>query len=178
MKQERIIYSVWGSGAIVLLGMILLLFPLLNILDLTFVYRLFLGVFSIISLIQFVIQYKDKEWSSFLIFLVSILLLCSSFLWNLAETPKIFSLTLLIWILFVSLARAKRADFFHDRKSKVWCLEMGLLVLFFLAGVLTCANFAFRDETSILLMGYFTFFCGVLDFQENMLIYLTRGKIK
>ena len=62
MKQERIIYSVWGSGAIVLLGMILLLFPLLNILDLTFVYRLFLGVFSIISLIQFVIQYKDKEW--------------------------------------------------------------------------------------------------------------------
>ena len=178
MKKESFLWNIYLSGDIILLGSCFLLFPLFHITDITLVFRIFLSVFTLISLIGFGAQYKNKEYSSFLIFLVSIVLLILSFLVSLTEQPKILALSLLIWILFVSLAKVKRADFFHDRKSKIWCLEISLLFLFFLNGIFTCINFAFSETTTVLNFGYFTFLYGVLEIQEYLLIYFTRGKLK
>lgn len=178
MKKESFLWNVYGSGVILLFGCCFLLFPLFRITDITLVFRLFLAIFTIISLINFAAQYKNKEYSSFFVFLISIVLLIGSFLFPLTEQPKSLALSLLIWILFVSLAKIKRADFFHDRKSKIWCLEISLFFLFFLNGVCTCINFAFSEVTSVLSFGYFTFLYGVLEIQESLLLYFTKGKLK
>ena len=178
MKKESFLWNIYGSGVILLFGCCFLLFPLFHITNIALVFRLFLAMFTIISLTGFVAQYKNKEYSSFLIFLISIILLILSFLVSLTEQPKILALSLLVWILFVSLAKVKRADFFHDRKSKIWCLEISLLFLFFLNGIFTCINFAFSETTTVLNFGYFTFLYGVLEIQEYLLIYFTKGKLK
>ena len=178
MKKENSIWDLYISGIIICLGGLFLLFPLLNITDLNLVYRIFLGTLSILSIIRFFKHWQSKEYSSYFLFFISMLLFICSFLWNLTATPKIFALSLLSWVLFASFAILKRADFFHDRKSKIWCLEVALLICFFLGGILTCANFAFNTETSILLLGYFCFMYGVLELQQNLMIYLTKGKIK
>ena len=178
MKRESFLWNIYVSGVLLLLGLCFLLFPLFQITDITLVFRLFLAVFAIVSVIMFVSQYKNKEYSSFSIFCISILLLIGSFLFPLTVEPKNLALSLLVWILFVSLAKIKRADFFHDRKSKIWCLEISLFFLFFLNGVCTCVNFAFSEVTSVLCFGYFTFLYGVLEIQESLLLYFTKGKLK
>ena len=65
MKKESVLGSVFGSVLLLLLGSIFLLFPILSITDVLFVYRLFLGGFTIVSLLQFIIQFKSKEYSAF-----------------------------------------------------------------------------------------------------------------
>ena len=177
MKKESVLGSVFGSVLLLLLGSIFLLFPILSITDVLFVYRLFLGGFMIVSLLQFIIQFKSKEYSAFFLFVISIVLLAVSFLAEFS-TPKVLALTLLIWLLFVSLGKVKKADFYHDRKSKIWCILMSLWFLFFICGIFTCLNFGFSNEVSVLGFGYLTFFYGALDLQEYILVYLTRGKIK
>lgn len=178
MEKEKFLWCVWGSIGIIIIGILFLIFPLLTITNLDLVFKLFLGIFTLVSLLEFLFQYQNKEYSSFLIFLASIIILISSFVFNITETPKTLALTLMAWLLFASFAKTKKADFFHDRKSKIWCLEISFLILLFIAGLLTSINFAFNSETSILILGYFTFFYGVIELQENLLIYLTKGKIK
>ena len=80
MKKESVLGSVFGSVLLLLLGSIFLLFPILSITDVLFVYRLFLGGFTIVSLLQFIIQFKSKEYSAFFLFVISIVLLAVSFL--------------------------------------------------------------------------------------------------
>ena len=157
MKKKSFLWNVYGSVVILLFGCFFLLLPLFHISDITLVFGLFLAMFTIISLVMFVGQYKNKEYSSFFVFLISIILLIGSFLFPLTSQPKTLALSLLVWILFVSLAKIKRADFFHDRKSKIWCLEISLFFLFFLNGICTCLNFAFTEITSVLSFGYFIF---------------------
>lgn len=178
MKKESFLWNIYGSGVILFLGLCFLLFPLLHITDVTLVFRIFLAIFTLISVVEFKAQYKNKEYSSFLVFLISILLLIGSFLFPLTEQPRSLALSLLVWILFVSVAKIKRADFFHDRKSKVWCLEISLFFLLFFNGICTCINFAFSEVTTVLSFGYFTFLCGVLEIQESLLLYFTKGKLK
>ncbi len=178
MEKEKFLWCVWGSIGIIIIGILFLVFPLLTITNLDLVFKLFLGGFTIVSLLEFLFQYKNKEYSSFIIFAASIIILCVSFVFKLTDSPRVLALSLLAWLLFAAFAKIKKADFFHDRKSKVWCLEISMLVLLFIAGLLTSANFAFNSTTSVLILGYFTFLYGVLDLQENLLIYLTKGKIK
>lgn len=88
------------------------------------------------------------------------------------------ALSLLVWILVITLVKLKKADYYHDHKSRVWCIEVGFLVMFLLSGVLTCLNFYNQVETQILVLGYFVLICGILEVQESLLLYLTKGKLK
>lgn len=177
MKKEVSLHNLWGSILILLAGIVFLLFPIFKITDVLLVYRLYLGIFVVVSLFQFITTLKTKEYSSFFSFAISIVLLSVSFFVK-EMTPKIYALNLLTWLLFVTLGKVKKADFYHDRKSKIWCILSLLWFMFFICGVLTSLNFGFHNTVSILSFGYLTFFYGALEIQEYMITYLTKGKLK
>lgn len=178
LKKESLLGSVGISILIVLLGTFIICCPLLKINDLNLVYRIFFLVYALIQLGQFLLLYKKKDYTNIFAFLISIFFLIISFPFNLVADPKIIALSLLVWILVIALVKLKKADYYHDHKSRVWCIEVGYLVMFLLSGVLTCLNFYNSTEIQILVLGYFVLICGILEVQESLLLYLTKGKLK
>lgn len=178
LKEENALASFLCSFIIFALGVFILCCPVLHILDFTFVYPLFFGVYALTDLVLFALSYHRKEYSYFVSFLVSFVLFVLLFVFDLTSSPRSIALSLLIFVLFNSLAKLKRADYYHDKKSKMWTVEVVLLGLFFLTSIFTSMNFAFGVETQILVLGFFTIICGIFKVVEWLIVYLTKGKLK
>lgn len=175
-KKERM--SLDLSFISLLLGVFILVCPILRIMDLTFILRLFYGSYAIVSLIQFVINKDKKEYSNLFEFMVSMLLLIVSFIWNLVGTSKVFALSLLAWIICNVFIKLKKADYYNDRHSRIWIMEISFLGLFLLSGVLTCLNLVFEGTAAMLSFGYFTLISGIFKVLDHLIIYLTNGRLK
>jgi len=178
LKKENWLCNIGVSVLFLLFGSFILCCPILNIDNITTIYRLFLGTLAFLQVLKFAILYKQKDYTNFFAFLISIILCIGSFIWDFTGTPRILALTLLIWILVIALVKLKKADYYNDRKSKVWCMEVALLLMFLLTGVLTCLNFAYESKTQIIVLGYFIFISGIFEVVESLLLYLTKGKLK
>lgn len=178
MKNKDFRNSIGCSLVILLLGVLIICSPILEVTNIEFLYRIFLGVYGIIQLGQFLILYKKKDYTNFFAFAISFGLLIASFMWDLTESPKTLAFSLLVWIAVIALVKLKKADYYHDRKSKVWCMEVFYLCTFLVSGILTCINFAYQTDTQILLLGFFIFISGILETGEAFILYLTKGKLK
>ena len=178
LKEENALASFLCSFIIFALGVFILCCPVLHILDFTFVYPLFFGVYALTDLVLFALSYHRKEYSNFIAFLVSFILFVMGFLMNLVSSPQSVAISLLVFVLVNTLAKLKRADYYHDRKSKLWTVEITFLVMFFITGVLTSMNFAWGEEVQILVLGFFALICGIFKVVESLVLYLTKGKLK
>ena len=176
MQKNKFVYSIGLSVLAFTLGCLFLLLPMFSVSDSTLIYRLFLGIYGLIELGQFVVLYEKKDYTNFFVFAISAILFIASFVYDLA-VPRVTSLTLLLFVGVFALAKLKKADYYHDRKSRVWSIELTLLLLFLFSGVLTC--FQFLHSTDIaLILGYFTIISGAIETSESFVLYLTKGKIK
>lgn len=178
MEKNKRILNFVSASIILLLGAFILCAPVLKITDVKWLYRSFFITYSIISLVQFGLNFKRKDYTEFFSFIASISLLIASFIWNLVESPKALALSLMIWIMILALVKLKKADYYNDRHSRVWCIEIALMVLFLVAGVLTAINFANGTTTQILVLGYFVFICGITEVIDSLVLLLTNGKIR
>ena len=178
MKDENVLISIGCASVIFLLGIFILCCPILNIKDFSFVYPLFFGVYALTELVLFALSYHRKEYSNFISFLISFILFAMGFLMNLTDSPRSIAISLLVFVFVNALAKLKRADYYHDRKSKLWTVEITMLLMFFVIGILASMNFAWSVEASILVLGFFTFICGIFKIVELLVLYLTKGKIK
>lgn len=166
------------SGLLILNGIFLLVCPLLKW---TFFLELFVGTmvfYAIINAIEFFLTMKSKDYTSAFTCLASLVIGIVGYVFKVTETPKYLALALLIWLLFLSLIKLKKADMYHDKKSKMWQFETALLFLFVITGILTSINFLFGLEANIIVFGYFILITGIFEFLDPFLAYLTKGKIK
>lgn len=178
IKDKNVLASICCASIIFILGMFIICCPLLHIVDFSFVYPLFFGVYALTELILFALSYHRKEYSNFIAFIVSFILFVMGFLMNLVSSPQSVAISLLVFVLVNTLAKLKRADYYHDRKSKLWTVEITFLVMFFITGVLTSMNFAWGEEVQILVLGFFALICGIFKVVESLVLYLTKGKLK
>ena len=85
---------------------------------------------------------------------------------------------ILIFALCKSFIKLKKADFYHDRKSKYWLIEVASLLFFLGISILESINLSFEENILFIVFGFYSFFLGVLDFYEILFYNLTRGKLK
>ncbi len=167
-----------GAGLLILNGILLLICPLLKW---TFFNELFFATmifYAVVNAIIFLLTMNGKNYLGAFTSLASLMVGIGGYLFKVADTPKYLAICLMIWVLFLSLIRLKKADLYHDKKSKMWQLEIVLLFLFIITGILTSINFLYESETSILVFGYFILITGIFEFLDSFIIYLTKGKIK
>ncbi len=170
--------NMFCSGLLILNGIFLLICPLLKW---TFFLELFVGTmifYAIVNAVLFLLTMKSKDYTSAFTCLASLVIGIVGFVFKVTETPKYLALSILVWLLFLSLIKLKRADMYHDKKSKLWQFETVLLFLFVITGILTSINFLFGVEANIIVFGYFILITGIFEFLDPFLAYLTKGKIK
>ena len=159
-------------------GVVLLLCPICKITNLNHLFIMTMSVYTIVNLGKFILTRETKDFEGILLSLASLIIGSVAFFYNTNQNPTHLAILLFVWIILVSLVKLKKADYYNDRKSKLWILEICFLIIFILIGILTAMNLNYTDEIKILLLGFFFFTHGILELIDPIIIYLTKERIK
>ena len=76
----------------------------------------------------------------------------------------------------MSLTKLKESDYYHDRKNKLWELNVVNLVLFIIAGIITTLNLYYTSDIQILVLGFFFLINGILDLMDPLVAFIINKK--
>ena len=82
MQKNKFVYSIGLSVLAFTLGCLFLLLPMFSVSDSTLIYRLFLGIYGLIELGQFIVLYEKKDYTNFFVFAISAILFIVSFIYE------------------------------------------------------------------------------------------------
>lgn len=150
----------------ILMGIILLVLPIFEITSIKWISLTTFSIYAVISLIQFILTKDTKDYEGLYSTIASLIIVIAHFIWNPAESPKILALFLMTWIILMSLTKLKKADYYHDKKDRMWKYSTLNLGLFILTGILSSISLAYGPEAEIIVLGFFMIINGILELFE------------
>ena len=178
MKKKEIVDLVVAS-MLVILGSIVLTFPLLNVTNIKYIFIGVLTFYGVMNLAQFLATSDSKDYEGLFTMLASMICLIVLGFLNIDGNPKNLALVMLMWIILMSLIKLKKCDYYHDRHKRIYILKLITLIIFVLIGLLTVINLYYDARVQILVLGYFYFIHGLLELVDpitNFLIQIERNK--
>ena len=115
-----------------------------------------LGVYAILNLIKFLLTSKSKDYEGLFTSLASIIVFIIALKLNISQVPWYLALSLLIWIILLSLIKLKKSDYYNDRKNRMWIIKVISLVLFILVGLLTTMNLYYENYYNCVFWNFFS----------------------
>ena len=171
-KKQKYMIEIIIAIFMIISGAITLMLPMIGITNVKEVVCFVFGFIALINFGSFIKSPKDKDMESITTFLI-ILITCALYL-ALENKPINLALVLLLFVGLISLIRLKKADFYNDRKNKVWKVQIITLGVFILTGILTAINLYYQSEVQILMFGYFFLINGILELIDPLILYLKR----
>lgn len=173
-KKQRVELVI--AAFLIVCGSLVLIFPLFQFVKVKLIFMAVLVVYGILSLIKFFLTRDSRDYEGLLTSLASFVALIIVACLDVDNVPWYLALSLFVWIIFMSLIKLKKADYYNDRKNKEWILEIVTLILFILSGLLTTINLYYENGVQVLVLGYFYFIHGILELVDPLTIYLTGKK--
>ena len=173
MKKKEVVDLV-VAGMLIVLGSLLLVFPLLNITNVKYIFMGVLTFYGVMNLAQFLSTSNEKDYEGLCTMIASIICLVILGFLNIDNNPKNLALVMLMWIIIMSLIKLKKCDYYHDRQKRIYILKLITLVLFILSGLLTVINLYYDAKVQVLVLGYFYFIHGILELVDPVTNYLVR----
>lgn len=161
---------------LVLCGGIVTVLPIFNVTNVKIVFIIIIALYGISHLIKNFFIINSKDYSGFSTTLASIVALILMLFLDINDSPWNLALILFIWIILMSLTKLKESDYYHDKKNKLWELNMVNLILFILTGVLTAINLYYTGDIQILVIGFFFLINGILELMDPLVAYLIEKK--
>lgn len=165
MKKKQKVDTIIALISI-LMGTILLILPLIGITKLKWISLIVFSVYTIISIIQFILTKDSKDYEGLHSAGASLVIVIAHFFFDPSESPRILAMLMMAWIILMSLTKLKKADYYHDRKDRMWKYSAANLGLFIITGILASINLAYGTETQIIVLGFFMFINGILELFE------------
>ncbi len=175
MKRKQLVDLIIAIF-LILTGCSLLVFPLVNFLN---VKNIFLGVliiYAILNFIKFLLTFKSKDYEGLLTFLASVVTMIVALKVDISLKPWNLAITLFVWIIMMSLIKLKKSDYYNDRNSKMWIIKIANLILFIVAGILATINLYYTVDIQILVLGFFFFINGILELVDPLANYILDEK--
>ena len=176
MKTKQKV-DIGASIIFILIGSFLLLCPIMHFTEIDILFVATMLFYTIVSLGKFLLTKESHDYEGILTSLSSLLIGSLALFFNSNDTLNL-ALLFFGWVMLESFIKLKKADYYNDRKSKLWILEISFLAIFILLGILTSINLNYENDTKVLLLGYFFFTHGILELIDPIIIYLTKEKIK
>ena len=76
----------------------------------------------------------------------------------------------------MSLIKLKESDYYHDRKNKIWLLNIVNLVIFIISGIIASLNLYYTQDIQILVLGFFFLINGILELMDPLAGYIMENK--
>ena len=178
MKNEKNFIAFITSIGLVFYGAFLLCESLFHLSDFRLYVTIFFGWYGALHLLRYLFSENKKEYNPLLEGILGVLFSCVGIFYNYVEDPQNFSFAILLYALLLCFIKLKKADYFHDRKSKFWLIEVASLIFFLLLSILISMNLKFSENVLFIILGFYSFFIGVFEFFEILFFQLTKGKLK
>jgi len=174
--DRRTLVEFITAWILVLCGGVITLLPIFNITNVRIVFILIISLYGIIHLIKNFFILNSKDYSGFSIAFSSVVALILMLFLDVNDSPWNLALILFIWVILVSLTKLKESDYYHDRKNKLWELNIVNLILFILTGVLTSVNLYYTGDIQILVLGFFFLINGILELMDPLVATIIKKK--
>ncbi len=161
---------------LILFGGIISVLPIFSIDNVKIIFSISMILYGVIHLIKNLILLKNKEYSGFFTFLSSIIVLILLYFLDVENSPWNLALILFIWVCLNAFIKLKETDYYHDRKNKVWLLNIINLILFIVIGILTAFSLNYTGDIQILVIGYFLIINGILELMDPITNYILENK--
>lgn len=145
---------------LILIGIIMILLPTYINVKITIIIPIVFSLYTILNLIQFILTIKSKDKEGLLTSLTSAITMILSIFININEPKKLF-MVLTFWIILMSLIKLKKADYYNDKRDRMWKLKILTLILFIITSLLTTINL--MHDNTIIIIGYFMLIHGILE---------------
>lgn len=175
MDRRTLVEFVTAWILIVCAGIITIL-PIFNISNVRIIFVLIMSLYGVIHLIKNFFILNTKDYSGFSTSISCVVSLILMLFLDINDSPWNLALILFIWIILMSLTKLKESDYYHDRKNKLWELNIVNLILFILTGVLTAVNLYYTGDIQILILGFFFLINGILELMDPLVAYLIEKK--
>lgn len=169
MKKKQIVDLIIAIF-LILCGSIILLFPLLHFIKVKIIFLGVLLIYIILNLVKFVLTFSYKDYEGLFTSIASIITFVIALNLDIAKIPWYLALSLLIWIVMLSLIKLKKSDYYNDRNNKMWIVKIISLVLFILVGLLTTMNLYYENDIQILILGFFFLIHGILEIFDPLIM--------
>lgn len=148
---------------LILIGIILLILPTFNITNIKYLSIGIFALYTFLNLIQFILTRKSKDYEGLHSAIGSLIIFIASIATSPENSPKTLAMLLMTWIIFMSLAKLKKMDYYHDKNDRMWKIRFINLGLFIIAGILTSINLAYVSTVQVLVIGFFMLIHGILE---------------
>ena len=175
MDRRTLVEFITG-WILVLAGGIMTILPIFSITNVRIVFIAIIAVYGIIHLIKNFFILEAKDFSGFRTAASCIVALILMMFMDINDSPWNLALILFIWVILMSLTKLKESDYYHDRKNKLWELNVINLILFILTGVLTSINLYYTGDVQILVLGFFFLINGILELMDPLAAYIMEKK--
>ena len=174
--DRRTLVEFITAWVLILIAAIITILPILNVNNIKMVFIIIISLYGIIHLIKNLFLLNAKDYSGFSTALSSIIVLIIMMFLDINDSPWNLALILFIWIILMSLTKLKESDYYHDRKNKLWELNIVNLILFIVSGILAALNLYYTGDIQILVLGLFFLINGILELMDPLVAYIINKK--
>lgn len=174
--DRRTLVEFITAWILIILGVVIAVLPIFNIMNVKLVFIIIIAVYGIVHLIKNFLMIAGKDYSGFGISLSCVFALILMLFLDINDSPWNLALILFIWLILMSLTKLKETDYYHDRKNKVWQLNIVNLILFILTGIITSINLYYTGDIQILVLGFFLLINGILELMDPIVAYLLEKR--
>lgn len=157
---------------LVLFGGIVTILPIFNISNVKIILIIILSIYALSHLIKNLFILSSKDYSGFFTCAASIISLIMVLIMDVNNSPWNLALILFIWIIIMSIIKLKESDYYHDRKNRLWLLNIVNLILFILTGILCAVNLYYTGDIQIIIIGFFFLINGILELMDPLVAYI------
>lgn len=165
-KSQLIIDTV-----LILEGLIIFLFPKLSILNASMVFYTMMSIYAGLELIEFLYSKKTKE--SLYLFFSGATCAFSGFFLKSYDSSIVLSLTLITFILMVSIIKISSLQEIYKTKTNLFTIKLGALSAFILIGILVSINIFYKINEIYYMLALLYISYGGLEFGMDFLDYLS-----
>ena len=159
-KKQKVDLAV--ALLLTIFAIVVLLLPLVGVNNVKIVTILTFSFYGIVNFIRFLVLKNTKDYEGLHYTLTSMGMLLV-FLSIKNPSPRNLALVLFGWIALNCLAKLKKADYYNDRRDRMYKFGLLDLSIFLIAGIIACVNLAYPADVQTLIIGFFLLVNGILE---------------
>jgi uncharacterized membrane protein HdeD (DUF308 family) len=170
MKTKQFI-DIIIEGVLLLFGLIVMVLGIVGYTNIKVVFVSALFTYAIFNFIQYYLTRKSKDMEGLYTALASILIGIADLYFPFTNNV-VLPVSIMIWAMLMSIIKVIKADYYNDRRDKVWKFKMVTLAVFMVISVLTSVALNYNSNVQVLIIGYYFVINGILELSEPIVKYL------
>jgi uncharacterized membrane protein HdeD (DUF308 family) len=170
MKTKQFV-DIIIEGVLLLFGLLIMILGIVGYSKIKVVFVSALFTYAIFNIIQFYLTRKSKDMEGLYTALASVLVGIADLYFPFTNNV-VLPVSIMVWSILMSIIKVIKADYYNDRRDRVWKFKMVSLCVFMVISVLTSVALNYNSNVQVLIIGYYFVINGILELSEPIVKYL------